>query len=78
VITAALDPLWVNSIQQLLYRGIRAVVIFVDPESFGSVPGTAAIMHKLAGLRVQAYRLKQGQPLDAALREPEVTAVRGR
>lgn len=78
VITAALDPLWVTSIQQLLYRGIQVVVIFVDPESFGSVPGTAAIMQKLAGLRVQVYRVKQGQPINEALREPEVAAVRGR
>jgi uncharacterized protein (DUF58 family) len=78
VITAALDPLWVTSVQQLLYRGIQVVVIYVDPESFGSVPGTAAIMQKLAGLRVQVYRVRQGQPLDAALREPEVAALRGR
>ena len=78
VVTAALDPLWVTGIQQLLYRGIRAAVIFVDPESFGSVPGTAAIMQKLASLRVQVYRVRQGQPLDEALREPEVAALRGR
>ena len=78
VITASLDPLWVTSIQQLLYRGIRAAVIFVDPESFGSVPGTAAIMQKLASLRVQVYRVKQGQSLGEALREPEVAALRGR
>ncbi len=78
VITAALDPLWVTSVQQLLYRGIQVVVIFVDPESFGSVPGTAAIMQKLASLRVQVYRVKQGQPLDAALREPELATGRGR
>ncbi len=78
VITAALDPMWVNSIQQLLYRGIRVVVIFVDPESFGSVPGTASIMQRLASMRVQVYRLKQGQPLGDALREPEIAALRGR
>jgi uncharacterized protein (DUF58 family) len=78
VITAALDPMWVNSIQQLLYRGIRVVVIFVDPESFGSVPGTNAIMQRLASMRVQVYRLKQGQPLGDALREPEIAALRGR
>ena len=78
VVTAAVGPLWVTGIQQLLYRGIRAAVIFVDPESFGSVPGTAAIMQKLASLRVQVYRVRQGQPLDEALREPEVAALRGR
>jgi len=78
VVTAALDPLWVTGIQQLLYRGIRAAVIFVAPESFGVAPGTAAIMQKLASLRVQVYRVRQGQPLDEALREPEVAALRSR
>ncbi len=78
VITAALDPLWVTGVQQLLYRAIRVVVIYVDPESFGSVPGTAAIMQRLAGLRVPVYRVKQGQPLEEAMREPEVAAPRGR
>jgi uncharacterized protein (DUF58 family) len=78
VITAALNPLWVNGIQQLLYRGIRAVVVFVDPETFDSPPGTAAIMERLASLRVQAYRVRQGQPLNEALAEPEVATLRGR
>lgn len=78
IITAALNPLWVNGIQQLLYRGIRAVVVFIDPETFDSPPGTAAIMQRLASLRVQAYRVRQGQPLNEALAEPEVAALRGR
>lgn len=78
VITAALDPLWVTSVQQLLYRGTRTAVIFVDPESFGSPPGTAAIMQKLANLRVQAYRIKQGEALEVALRTPEIAISRVR
>jgi len=78
IVTSAIDPLWVNSVQQLLYRGTRAVVIFIDPESFGSPPGTASIMQKLASLRVQVYRIKQGEPLEVALRQPEVAIARGR
>jgi uncharacterized protein (DUF58 family) len=78
IITASLNPIWVTGLQQLLYRGIRAVVIFIDPETFDSPPGTTAIMQRLAALRVQAYRVRQGQPLNEALAEPEITAVRGR
>lgn len=78
IITAALDPLWITGLQQLMYRGIRAVVIFIDPESFGSVPGTALIMQRLAQLRLVVYRLKCGQPINEALQNPEiVTAGRG-
>ncbi len=75
IITAALDPLWVTGVQQLLYRGIRAVVIFIDPELFGSVPGTANILGRLAQLRVTVYRLKCGQALDAALAIPEIATA---
>ncbi len=76
VVTAALDPLWVNGIQQLLYRGIRIVVIYIDPESFGSVPGTAGIFSRLAALRVPVYRVRLGEALEVALREPEISALR--
>ncbi|GAC1365690.1 MAG: DUF58 domain-containing protein [Herpetosiphon sp.] len=75
IVTPSIDPAWVNSLQQLLYRGIRAVVIFVDPESFGSVPGTSGIMQRLAQLRLTVYRQQQGQPLDEALTYPEIATV---
>lgn len=75
VVTAALDPLWVTSVQQLLLRGIRAVVVFVDPESFGSVPGTAGIMQRLAQQRLTVYRVRQGQPLDAAFATAEIATA---
>ncbi|MBA3944542.1 MAG: DUF58 domain-containing protein [Herpetosiphonaceae bacterium] len=75
IITSALDPTWVQGLQQLLYRGIRAVVIFIDPEGFGSVPGTNGIMQRLAQLRVTAYRQRRDQPLDQALSVPEVATA---
>ena len=76
IITAAINPLWINGIQQLLYRGIQMVVIYIDPESFDSVPGTAGVLDRLAGLRVPVYRVRLGESLEVALREPEIAAVR--
>jgi uncharacterized protein (DUF58 family) len=69
VITSSADPAWVASLQQLLYRGIRAVVIYVDQESFGGWPG-ASVLAKLNELRVPVYRVEMGQSLAEALRYP--------
>lgn len=69
IITASLDERWVGALQQLLYRGIRATVLFVDPQSFGGWRDPAPILLRLAELRVPTYRLKQGQPLGDALQE---------
>jgi len=70
IITCSVDQSWVSSIQQLMYRGIRAVVIFIDPETFGGWPGTDGVLRKLNELRIPVYRVTQGQLLDQALRQP--------
>lgn len=77
VITAAPDPAWVTSLQQMLYRGIQAVVIWVDQESFGGWPGETAL-RKLSELRVPVYRIRQGQPLSEALRQAIAVGVGAR
>jgi uncharacterized protein (DUF58 family) len=35
VVTSSVDERWVGALQQLMYRGVRAAVLFVDPQSFG-------------------------------------------
>src|ERR671927_64411 len=63
IITASLDERWVVSLQQLLYRGVRAVVVLIDPESFGGWRDSLAIQARLAELRVPTYVFRQGQTL---------------
>jgi uncharacterized protein (DUF58 family) len=70
VITASLDERWVVSLQHLLYRGVRAVVVLVDPQSFGGWRDTLTIQARLAELRVPAYIFQQGQSLSDALQRP--------
>lgn len=70
VITASLDERWVAGLQQLLYRGVRAVVVFVDPQSFGGWRDSAPIRGRLAELRTPTYMLRQGQALNEALKQP--------
>lgn len=69
VITSSVDERWVSALQQHLYRGVRAVVFFVDPRSYGGWQDPEPVLRRLAELRVPVYRLRQGQPLAEALRE---------
>ncbi|HNP88179.1 MAG TPA: DUF58 domain-containing protein [Kouleothrix sp.] len=72
IITASLDERWVVSLQQLLYRGVRAVVVLVDPETFGGWRNTFTVQARLAELRVPTYIFRQGQSLADALVRPVV------
>lgn len=74
IITSSLDERWVGALQQLLYRGIRATVLFVDPQSFGGWRDPEPILMRLAELRVPTYRLRQGQPLGDALQDQTAVA----
>ncbi len=67
VVTSSVDPVWVTSLQHLLYRGIQAVVVLVDPQTFGGWPGADMIEAKLGELRVPVLRIAQGQAIDQAL-----------
>jgi uncharacterized protein (DUF58 family) len=70
IITPSLDERWVASLQHLLYRGVRAVVVLIDPQSFGGWRDSLTIQGRLAELRVPTYVYSQGQSLADALRQP--------
>ena len=70
IVTCSLDERWVASLQQLVYRGVRAVVVLIDPQSFGGWRTTFTIQARLAELRVPTYVFKQGQSLADALLHP--------
>jgi uncharacterized protein (DUF58 family) len=75
VITSAIDERWINALQQQRYRGVRAAVVFVDPQSFGGWRDPQPILQRLAELRIPTYRLQQGQSLAEALRHPMTAAA---
>ncbi|WP_245863330.1 DUF58 domain-containing protein [Candidatus Viridilinea mediisalina] len=70
IVTSSLDERWVGALQQQLYRGVRAVVVLVDPQSFGGWHDPEPILHRLAELRVPTFRVRQGEPLEESLRAP--------
>jgi len=72
IITASLDERWVVSLQHLLYRGARAVVVLVDPLSFGGWRDTLTLQARLAEIRVPTYVFRQGESLADALQRPAI------
>ncbi|WP_254151036.1 DUF58 domain-containing protein [Candidatus Chloroploca mongolica] len=70
IVTSSLDERWVEALQQLRYRGVRAAVVLVDPQSFGGWQSPELILQRLAELRVPTYRIQQDQPLADALKMP--------
>jgi uncharacterized protein (DUF58 family) len=73
VITPALEETWVRGLQQLSYRGVRAMAIVVDPESFGGWKDTIALQTRLAETRIPTYVYRQGASLADTLRQPTAT-----
>jgi len=70
IVTSSVDERWVGALQQLLYRKVRAVVVFVDPQSFGGRHDPTPILRRLAELRVPTYRVNQGGSVADALSAP--------
>jgi uncharacterized protein (DUF58 family) len=73
IITAAPDERWTAALQQLVYQGVRAVVLLVDAQSFGGWRDPEPVLVRLNELGVLTYRWQQGQPLPEALREPVIS-----
>ncbi|NTW00244.1 MAG: DUF58 domain-containing protein [Oscillochloris sp.] len=76
IITSAIDERWISALQQQLYRGVRAAVLFIDPQSFGGWHDPAPTLRRVAELNVPIYRLRQGESLAAVLTTP-MSFVRG-
>ena len=70
IVTSSVDERWVGALQQLLYRKVRAVVVFIDPQSFGGRYDPTPILRRLAELRVTTYRISQGGSIADALSTP--------
>jgi uncharacterized protein (DUF58 family) len=75
IITPSLDERWATSVQHLRYRGVQAVAVFVEPQSFGGWKDSRGVQARLADARVPYFLYRQGQGLPEALRE--VQGVRG-
>ncbi len=70
VITPSDDVKWVHSLRALRQRGIHGAGVVVDASTFGRQANTDAVLAVLAQSGIRAYRVREGDPLAAALSQP--------
>lgn len=68
LVTPSLDERWVSGVQHLRHRGVQAVAVFVEPQSFGGWKDSRAVQARLADARVPFFLFRQGQGLAEALK----------
>ncbi len=67
IITPSDDVKWVERLRDLRRRGILGIAIVLDANSFGREVNTEAVLAVLQQSGIRAYRVREGDPLAAAL-----------
>ena len=70
VVTPSADEGWVAGLMPLVYRGIKAVAVIVDAESFGAPRGTYRVVTSLTAANVPVYIVRRGAEIGRALTHP--------
>ena len=70
VITPCDELKWVDSLRDLRRRGIRGIGVVLDTGTFGRPGKTDAVLAELQHNGIRSYRVREGEPLAAALTTP--------
>ena len=70
VVTPSADEGWVAGLMPLVYRGVKAVAVIVDAESFGAPRGTYRVVTSLTAATVPVYMVRRGEEIGRALSHP--------
>ncbi len=70
VVTPSADEGWVAGLLPLVYRGIRAVGVIVDPSTFGAPRSTYRVVTSLTAANVPVYLVRRGEEIGRALAHP--------
>ncbi len=77
IITPTEQGDWVEIARDLDRRGVRAIVVLLDSQSFGGLYGNADLVTRLAAYGIPAYRVREGDDLAQVLASPHVRGRRG-
>ncbi|MDK3161520.1 DUF58 domain-containing protein [Kamptonema cortianum] len=67
IITASIDPAWINEAQLLARKGIRPTCVLIDPSSFGAHADIDEVRTMLRVARIPTIIIRLGDDLSAAL-----------
>ena len=69
IVTASLDPRWIEQAQILMRRGIRPICVFVDPQTFNAQLDSSPIRGMLQLAKIPTLLVGKGDDLSAALEQ---------
>lgn len=67
VVTPSTDPHWVQVLNHLQRRGLRAIAVHLVASSFGEAPDSEPVLAELALHRIPTYVVRNGERLEVAL-----------
>jgi uncharacterized protein (DUF58 family) len=70
VVTPSADEGWVAGLLPLVYRGVKAVGVIVDPSTFGAPRSTYRVVTSLTAANVPVYLVRRGEEIGRALTHP--------
>jgi len=70
IVTPASDDAWVSALMSTVFRGVKAVAVIVDPESFGAPRSQNRVVTSLVAANVPVYLMRRGEDIGRALSRP--------
>lgn len=70
IVTPAADDNWVAGLMTTIFRGVRAVAVIVDAESFGGPRSQNRVITSLVAANVPVYTVRRGEDIGRALSKP--------
>ncbi len=67
IISPSTDERWVQSVMQLVVRGVRCVAITIEPSTFDGSASSLMVVSELAATGVPTYLVKHGDDINNAL-----------
>lgn len=73
VVTSSTDDSWVYRLRRTMQRGVNAVVVLVEPSTFGGEESALLVFGALTSLDVPTYMVKKGESIDRALERDKLS-----
>jgi uncharacterized protein (DUF58 family) len=78
IVTASTDEMIARALLGLVSRGVKVVVVIIEPSTFGSAESAIMLVSALAAIAVPTYLVKRGEDIARALNGSSSTSRRAR
>ena len=67
IVTASTDEMIARALLGLVSRGVKVVVVIIEPSTFGAAESAIMLVSALAAIAVPTYLVKRGEDIARAL-----------